>query len=225
MPQLFNWLKGNPDKSSLAYTTVMKNVKSEDEGLSVALRLLIHFQGDVHQPLHIGNRYTKEHTAGDRGGNDFITKSHNKAKELHAVWDSVVFQNHKNPKRPFSSDSMNIFANQTNAFFQGISVDAKDYESVDFSKFRDESAAIAQHVYEGLTEGKDQAVPQSYIDKYHPIAVQRVALAAARIAYMIEQIYGAAKAPVWTKEDFPPLGQPSFLQWMNRNMLMFLKYS
>lgn len=43
MPQLFNWLKGNPDKSSLAYSTVMNNVKSEDEGLAVALRLLIHF--------------------------------------------------------------------------------------------------------------------------------------------------------------------------------------
>jgi len=37
-------------------------------------------------------------------------------------------------------------------------------------------------------------------------------MAAARIAYMIEQIYGAPKAPVWTKDDFPPLGTPSFLQ-------------
>jgi len=37
-------------------------------------------------------------------------------------------------------------------------------------------------------------------------------MAAYRIAYMIEQIYGAAKAPVWTESDFPPLGRQAFLQ-------------
>jgi hypothetical protein len=34
MPQLYNWLKGTPDKSSLAYTTIMAHAKSEDEGKS-----------------------------------------------------------------------------------------------------------------------------------------------------------------------------------------------
>lgn len=48
MPQLYAWLKGNPDKSSLAYTTVMAHAKSDDEGRSIALRLLIHYYGDVH---------------------------------------------------------------------------------------------------------------------------------------------------------------------------------
>jgi len=64
---------------------------------------------------------------------------------------------------------------------------------MDFVKFRDESSAIAQHVYDGLHEGKDSVVPQSYIDQYNPIAKKRVALAAYRIAYMIEQLYGESE--------------------------------
>lgn len=110
MPQLYQWIKGNPDKTSLAYTTVMAHAGSEEEGQSIALRLLIHYYGDVHQPLHIANRYTAEHPNGDRGGNDFPLKYHYTANELHAVWDTVVYDNHKSIKRPFNTtDAFNTF--------------------------------------------------------------------------------------------------------------------
>jgi len=48
-------------------------------------------------------------------------------------------------------------------------------------------------VYDGLTAGKDQVVPDSYIAKFQPIALKRVALAAHRLAYGIEQIFGKSK--------------------------------
>ena len=110
LPQLFAWLQGHPDKSSLAYTTVMKHSASEDEGKAQALRLLIHFYGDIHQPLHTSNRYTKDRPSGDRGGNDFILKNHYSASELHAVWDNAIYVNHKTPARPFTSSSFADFA-------------------------------------------------------------------------------------------------------------------
>jgi len=210
MPQLYNWLKGNPDKESLAYTTVMKHAKSDDEGKSVALRLLIHYMGDVHQPLHIANRYTKAEPAGDKGGNDFLLKYHYTANELHAVWDTVIYQNHKSPKRPFTSATWADFKTTTDDFFKGLSVSKADMESLDFAKFRDESAAIAQHVYDGLNEGKDQVVPQSYIDKYNPIARQRVAMASYRIVHLIEDIFGATHGYNLRKRKEHPT---SFLQW------------
>merc|ERR1712086_680451 len=103
MPQLYQWLKGNPDKESLAYTTVMTHAKSDDEGRSIALRLLIHYYGDVHQPLHIANRYTKDEPKGDKGGNDFLLKYHYTSNELHAVWDTVIYQYHSTVHRPFDA--------------------------------------------------------------------------------------------------------------------------
>ena len=191
MPQLYAWLGGKPDKSSLAYTTVMAHAKSEDEGKAQALRLLIHFYGDIHQPLHTANRYTKDMPSGDRGGNDFLLKKHSGASELHAVWDTVIYTHHRSVKRPFNGDTWKQFGERTTDFMEGITVPASTYKTLDFSKFRDESSAIAQHVYDGLTSGKDQVIPDKYLAKYEPIAKERGAIAAYRLAYAIEQLFGA----------------------------------
>jgi hypothetical protein len=64
---------------------------SEADGLSTAMRLLMHYTGDIHQPLHATSRVDKEYPAGDRGGNSFHLPPIDGAKNLHAVWDSVVY--------------------------------------------------------------------------------------------------------------------------------------
>lgn len=113
-------------------------------------------------------------------------KYHYTANELHAVWDTVVYANHKSIKRPFTADSMATFEKMTNDFMDGITVSSKTYRTLNFSKMRDESSVISKHVYDGLAEGKDAIVPDEYIAKYQPIAKERVAIAAYRLAYAIE---------------------------------------
>lgn len=49
-----------------------------DRGL--ALRLLVHFVGDMHQPLHAADRE-------DRGGNDTRVRFAHRSSTLHRVWD------------------------------------------------------------------------------------------------------------------------------------------
>ena len=46
-----------------------------------ALKFLIHFVGDMHQPLHCGDRK-------DRGGNDTKVNYFGQAYNLHRLWDS-----------------------------------------------------------------------------------------------------------------------------------------
>ena len=48
-----------------------------------ALKFVVHFVGDVHQPLHTGHR-------ADRGGNDFQVNLRGEATNLHAVWDFQI---------------------------------------------------------------------------------------------------------------------------------------
>lgn len=48
-----------------------------------ALKFLVHFVGDLHQPLHAGR-------PDDRGGNDVETTFLGRARNLHSVWDSGV---------------------------------------------------------------------------------------------------------------------------------------
>jgi hypothetical protein len=45
-----------------------------------ALRFLVHFIADIHQPLHVGR-------AGDRGGNDIELRWGRQRLNLHALWD------------------------------------------------------------------------------------------------------------------------------------------
>jgi hypothetical protein len=48
-----------------------------------ALKFLVHFVGDIHQPLHVGK-------PGDRGGNDVKVKWFGKAVNLHHLWDEEL---------------------------------------------------------------------------------------------------------------------------------------
>jgi hypothetical protein len=49
----------------------------------MALAFLIHFMGDLHQPLHAGDK-------GDRGGNDFKADYGLIPSNIHAIWDGLL---------------------------------------------------------------------------------------------------------------------------------------
>jgi len=69
-----------------------KKGHSEEDGLSTALRLLMHYVGDIHQPLHATSRVDHEYNSGDRGGNSFPLPVKDSVKNLHALWDSVLYE-------------------------------------------------------------------------------------------------------------------------------------
>lgn len=49
-----------------------------------ALKFLVHFVGDIHQPLHDTDRNN------DHGGNDIVVTFFGKSAKLHAIWDSDI---------------------------------------------------------------------------------------------------------------------------------------
>ena len=69
---------------------VLRNPQSSPADKQDALKFLIHFVGDAHQPLHAGHK-------ADRGGNDieitqFLRRHPSKGFNLHAVWDNLLIQ-------------------------------------------------------------------------------------------------------------------------------------
>lgn len=56
---------------------------------SLMMRLLIHFAGDLHQPMHAATLYSESFPDGDRGGTRFpVTDPTNpEIKDLHGFWD------------------------------------------------------------------------------------------------------------------------------------------
>ncbi len=66
---------------------ILGDEKATREDKVFYLKLLIHFIGDVHQPLHVGR-------ADDKGGNDIQVQWFGKGTNLHRVWDSEMIESY-----------------------------------------------------------------------------------------------------------------------------------
>src|SRR5690554_964846 len=66
---------------------VLKDKETSKAEKSFYLKMLVHFMGDLHQPLHIG-------IADDKGGNDFQVRWFNSGTNLHTVWDTEMLDSY-----------------------------------------------------------------------------------------------------------------------------------
>ncbi len=66
---------------------VLKDKNSTFEEQNFHLKLLIHFIGDLHMPLHVGHKE-------DKGGNDLQVRWFDKGTNLHRVWDSDMLDHY-----------------------------------------------------------------------------------------------------------------------------------
>jgi hypothetical protein len=73
------------------FETVLKDPRASPERRKEALLFVVHFVGDMHQPLHAIDN-------DDKGGNDIKVVFHGRPTNLHSVWDSGLL-NHL-PKEP-----------------------------------------------------------------------------------------------------------------------------
>lgn len=81
------------EKAILADRQLAAPVRAE------ALRFLIHFVGDLHQPLHAADN-------GDRGGNEVRVSFGRSRTNLHAVWDTALVQSLGKDPRAVADDLM-----------------------------------------------------------------------------------------------------------------------
>ena len=78
-------------------TAILKDRTRPDLERADALRFLIHFVGDIHQPLHTSARDTDQFPEGDRGGNEhkiqtplIFSREARPPTNLHSLWDRGV---------------------------------------------------------------------------------------------------------------------------------------
>jgi len=67
---------------------VIRDENSTREDKVFYLKMLVHFVGDLHQPLHAGR-------AEDKGGNDIQVRWFGQGSNLHRVWDSNMIESYK----------------------------------------------------------------------------------------------------------------------------------
>lgn len=107
LPQLVQWLteSKHPKNETYVKTIMNKRFDTELEAKSFALRLIIHFVGDIHQPFHCANRVNDDFPEGDKGGNLFTLPYHFGTSDLHGVWDALIYEYHATVNLPFDKDT------------------------------------------------------------------------------------------------------------------------
>lgn len=140
--------KSSGYKDTYEYQQIMSNMGSlkgvaedqanEEEARSLALRLLIHYTGDIHQPLHATSRVDHEYTKGDRGGNSFRLPSKEGASNLHAVYDSIFYEYTGFPNLPLNdadwSQYGSISDKLVSKYPESSLANTKDLSFVDWAK-------------------------------------------------------------------------------------------
>lgn len=76
---------GDVVRAILIQAERLSSAETTPEDKDVALRIITHLVGDIHQPMHLGH-------ASDLGGNRWNVKYFNSPANLHGVWDSKLVE-------------------------------------------------------------------------------------------------------------------------------------
>ncbi|HMP91208.1 MAG TPA: S1/P1 nuclease [Kiritimatiellia bacterium] len=143
------------------------------EDRKTALRFLVHFLGDVHQPLHCADY------DDDRGGNErlVIYPGQDKPTKLHAVWDSNIVRELMNPLGPL------VFADKLNARIS--SRRARQWARGTPEDWAWESHQLAMKYAYAVVPPKDgppMALDTAYVKVAKKVAEQQLMKAGVRLA-------------------------------------------
>ncbi len=159
----------------------------EPELRSLFLRFLLHFVGDIHQPLHCIERFSLAHPNGDRGGNLFAINT-KKVKNLHQLWDQGIGKlilTHNTIK------TRHRVARQVAIQLQKIYPKSKFRKQLTLSEpmqWAQQSYLVAEQVAYQLPEGTTPSV--MYRQQAQLIAEQQLVLAGYRLAQLLNVLYG-----------------------------------
>lgn len=129
-----------------------------------ALKFVVHFVGDIHQPLHGGY-------AGDRGGNRYQIQYKGRGDNLHWLWDSLML------------DDLDAAAYQRKlAALPLVIPQPATALPPDAAAWARESCAIV------LRNGfypDSHKIDATYVDHWRPLAEERLREAGARLALLL----------------------------------------
>ena len=74
---------GDVIRAIYSQVDILQDSTANREDKQLAMKILVHLMGDLHQPMHMGH-------ATDLGGNRWIVNYFGRDSNLHSIWDSSV---------------------------------------------------------------------------------------------------------------------------------------
>ncbi|MCL2657059.1 MAG: S1/P1 nuclease [Betaproteobacteria bacterium] len=165
------------------HIALLANPATERKTRLEALKFIVHFIGDIHQPLHTANNR-------DRGGNDvptrFLGQTENGRQNLHRVWDARLLAE-------ITADT----ADPSNVFLSTLDpASAKRWQGGTIQSWIDESHAIAVNIVYGKlprpvacndSYPEREILDAAYYAAARPIVQQQILKAGVRLAAILNQ--------------------------------------
>jgi nuclease S1 len=148
---------------------IIENKNSSNDDKAFYLKLLIHFIGDLHQPMHIG-------LVDDKGGNDFKLQWFYKDSNLHRVWDKEMINSYNMSYIELAENADVLTKNQVKAIQKGTIVD-----------WINETHVLTRKVYASVNEGDNLRYRYSY-DHFETVRSQ-LQIAGIRLAKVLNDLF------------------------------------
>ncbi len=142
------------------YTAVLGDRSQSPPTRREALKFLVHFVGDVHQPLHAGR-------GDDKGGNMFQINYRSEGWNLHSVWDSLLIESHSTDWRSYADEL------------------AKTKSSTSVKTPTDWAIESCRLIAEKRIYPERHSIDDGYLKRLRPIAEQRLREAGDRLAAVL----------------------------------------
>jgi len=176
------------------YTATLFNPSANVTNKAIALRYVLHFVGDIEQPLHAANGISTNHPppGGDAGGNDIVI--HGTWSELHALWDAGGgYLNDSGVSRPMSASGYTIISNKVADVVATYPYSPSIGSIPDPMTWATDSYYYAETVsYVGITENGTPST--SYLNNASATSKQRMGVGGKRLADLLMTIFATNAA-------------------------------
>jgi hypothetical protein len=150
--------------------SVLRDPNAPREDQVFYLKMLIHFVGDLHQPMHLGR-------AEDRGGNDIQLQWFGRGSNLHRLWDTNMIESY--------GMSYTELARTLPRWSRKKKKDVQEGALLDWVR---EVRQVTNRVYASVEVGEKLSHPYSY-QWWDTVEVQLLT-GGLRLARLLNDIYG-----------------------------------
>ena len=148
---------------------ILKDEETSAEKKEFFLKMLVHFVGDLHQPLHVGR-------SKDKGGNMIQVRWFDKGSNLHSVWDSEMLEYYGMSYTELSKNTDMLTTDQINEIEKGSLID-----------WVQENQNLAKKVYNSTTSG--EKLGYAYVYNNFPLVREQLQKGGIRLAKILNDIY------------------------------------
>jgi hypothetical protein len=149
------------------------------------LRYLLHFVGDIQQPLHCSDAFFASQPNGDAGGNGFSVSGWG---NLHSLWDSGGGYLSDYLQRPLSSASQTTLADKVAVIETDYPYTPNVGKIPDPMAWAQEGLALAETItYVGITPGTTPSA--EYLNTAQATTEQRMAAGGHRLADLLNTLF------------------------------------